>query len=1096
MSMSRLLSTPKLSVLAAGLAALLLSFLAAAANTEAAAQSDSEGQFTVGSESRPDRVDIDMSELPPPPDDPTVPPPGRQEQGPFMFSGAESGDDADATGPSSDGQFDDESVVDEAFTDADPNFDGIGNVANPADPNIDVGPNHVVQMVNLSTQIWDKQGNSLIGPFATNGLWQAAGVGDLCRNNNSGDPIVRYDHLEDRWILSQFAIPSGFSGDPTGFCVAVSQTPDPTNGQWYLYEFVFSDSRSDADAPQVNFDYPKLSVWPDAYYLSSQRGYPGGSIDLWAFDRANMLNGNPATFQRFNVGSPALTMLPSDLDGPPPPRGTPAIFARQIDGDIWGSATGDSTDRIELFEFDVDWQDPSSSSVTKLPILPTQPFDSGLCNPGSLFDNCVPQPGTSTLLATIPNWPMFRLQFRQFPTHQTLTFNHTVDVDGSPHAGIRWYELRRSGGSWDIYQQGTFSPDGGDPGLGDDPHRWMGSVAMDKAGNMALGYTASSNNLFPSVRYTGRRSRDPLGLMPAPETTMVDGSGAVGSSRWGDYTSMVVDPVDGCSFWYTAEYGHDTRGRETRIGSFRFSGCNEADLSIHKGSRQETVVAGEELIYDLRVFNSGPDTAFGVEVTDTLPLGLDYVSDTTGGSCTLSPGTGPSGEDQLECDLGNIPDGQSRHFKIKVEVPQDYFLGGGATSVKNKATVFSDWEDPDEDNNTDMEGTFIDEEADLAVTKVCKPDKELMAGETGFCDITVENQGPSAARDVELTDEITSGTPLTLLDASPSQGSCSESGTTVKCALGNLDAGDSATVRVEFEAEQPGDINDRATVSSETPDPESSNNEDTDSVTVTPASDLVLSKSDSPDPVVAGEGLTYTLTITNDGPSDAPAVVVRDMLPAGITLDSVAGTGGAKCTEGTPGDPSDPTTCEFGTLGASTSESVTINATVLPDTRGTIRNEAEASSDNPDPDDRNNSVREDTLVEGEADLTVSKTSDKSTYKAGEEIVYTVTAENLGPSDARNVEVVDELPLDDSKIIYVSDDQGCTYDSSSHTVTCSVGTLDPGDTFTVNITVDTTSEVDGVITNKATVTSTTTDPDGGNNDVSHDVTVEGACFFFC
>jgi hypothetical protein len=409
--------------------------------------------------------------------------------------------------------------------------------------NGDVGPNHYIQVVNVTFQIFNKQGGTLAGPFLINSLW--AGFGGPCSTQNGGDPIVNYDPLADRWLLSQI---TPFS---TTFheCIAISRTGDPVQGGWFLYDFQLH---------AIN-DYPKIAVWPDAYYMTTQRGFPGAGLQLVAFDRAQMLIGNPATFQTFFLSPPSLVLLPSDLDGPPPPLGTPNFLARQVDGELWGGI-----DRVELFALSINWANPALSTLTALPSLPTSPFDSVLCVPGNLNDNCVPQPGTSVLLETLPNWPMWRLQYRDFGTYETLVFNQTVNVDGTRpgRAGIRWYELRRPpGGAWAIFQQGTQSPDS-------TLHRWMGSIAMDRFGSIALGYSVSSSSVFPQIRYTTRASTDPPGTFSG-EVTLVHGTGSQTIiSRWGDYSSMNVDPVDECTFWYTQQYMVAGGFWRTRIGTF------------------------------------------------------------------------------------------------------------------------------------------------------------------------------------------------------------------------------------------------------------------------------------------------------------------------------------------------------------------------------------------------------------------------------------------------------------------------------------------------------------------------------------------------
>jgi hypothetical protein len=431
------------------------------------------------------------------------------------------------------------------------NFEGISYIsAQVPDTNGDVGPNHYVQIVNVHFAIYDKSGTLLAGPTANNALW--AGTGGLCETNNDGDPIVLYDHLADRWLLSQF-VTWGTQ------CIAVSRGPNPVTDGWWLYEYNLGSL--------VN-DYPKFGVWPDGYYMGTQRGYFGSGSDAWVFERAQMLNGNPASVQGFfDSGG---FMLPADLDGPSPPGGAPGIFARLVDGAEFGGV-----DRLELYELDVDWNTPANSTFTNLPDLATAAFDRELCSGYDLMGRCIDQPGTTNLLESLSAWLMYRLQYRNFGTHETLVVNHTVDVGGDL-AGIRWYELRKSGGNWSIYQQGTYSPDS--------THRWMGSIAMDGDGNMALGYSVSSSSVYPGIRYTGRLASDPLGTLPQGETTIINGSGNVTwSYRWGDYSSMSVDPTDECTFWYTQEYmPASTEQWQTRIASFRFPECGGAPpVAVH-----------------------------------------------------------------------------------------------------------------------------------------------------------------------------------------------------------------------------------------------------------------------------------------------------------------------------------------------------------------------------------------------------------------------------------------------------------------------------------------------------------------------------------
>ncbi len=450
------------------------------------------------------------------------------------------------------------------------NFDGLSNADDiaiigrsplPPDTEGAVGPNHYVQWVNLVFAVWSKSGSRLYGPKAGNSLW--GGFGGPCETTNNGDPIVRYDSLADRFLMSQFALPN-YPNGPFYQCIAVSQTADPT-GAWYRYQFLASSTKMN--------DYPKFGVWPDGYYMSvnqfNQGSLSWGGAGVFAFERSKMLSGlaaNMVYFDLYSVNQCFGGMLPSDLDGPAPPAGAPDYFA-EMDDQAWGCFP---TDRLSIWNFHVDWTIPSSSTfgVNGQPniVLNTVAFDSNMCDYSS---NCIPQPGVSgsSYLDALSDRLMYRLQYRNFGTYQTMVTCHTVDVDGTNHAGIRWYELRNTGSGWSIYQQGTFAPDSA--------NRWMGSIAMNSAGNIALGYSVSSSSIYPSVRYTGRLATDPLGTMPQGENVLVAGSGSQTSSygRWGDYSTMVVDPADDYTFWYTQEYYSTTsdRGWRTRIGSFNFA---------------------------------------------------------------------------------------------------------------------------------------------------------------------------------------------------------------------------------------------------------------------------------------------------------------------------------------------------------------------------------------------------------------------------------------------------------------------------------------------------------------------------------------------
>ncbi|MFQ5667491.1 MAG: hypothetical protein ACE5I7_13840 [Candidatus Binatia bacterium] len=434
-------------------------------------------------------------------------------------------------------------------------FEGVPNVdaVLPPDTNGALGPDHYVQMVNLSFAIFDRSGTELIGPTSINTLWQ--GFGGACETSNDGDPIVLYDHLADRWLLAQFALPR-FPIGPFYLCIAVSVGPDPT-GAYHRYAYRFKKMP----------DYPKFGVWRDGYYVSFNQ-FKSGSLS-WAgqgvavFERDRMLAGLSARavyFDLFRLDPNLGGMLPSSLEGPSPPAGTSNYYS-EVDDDAWGYPA----DQLQIWEFHVDWSNTGSSTFTQTALLPTAAFDTNLCG---YSRNCIPQPG-GTRVDALSDRLMYRLQFRTFSTHDSLVVNHSVDVDGLDHAGIRWYELRNTASGWSIYQQGTYAPDF--------DHRWMGSVAMNQNGDIALGYSVSSDTTFPSVRFTGRLDTDPPGEMTQGEGEIIGGTGyqTHSSGRWGDYSSLVVDPIDDCTFWYTQEY-YATVGSapwQTRVGSFKLREC-------------------------------------------------------------------------------------------------------------------------------------------------------------------------------------------------------------------------------------------------------------------------------------------------------------------------------------------------------------------------------------------------------------------------------------------------------------------------------------------------------------------------------------------
>jgi len=269
-------------------------------------------------------------------------------------------------------------------------------------------------------------------------------------------------------------------------------------------------------------------------------------------------------------------LLPPDIDGNRRPQAhVAAPIVGTMDDD---SSYGATSDALNIWELSVQWNSRPDASLQFVGSLPVAQFDSVFpCGPTSR--DCLPQPGITNPLQFLDvqsyrQRALWRLAYRNFGDYEAIVTNQSVEARPG-EAGVRWYEIRRQDGAYSVYQQGTFAPDDG-------VHRWMGSIAMDNNGNMALGYSVVNGvDVYPGIRYTGRMAGDPLDTMTVPEATIIDGTGVqtTTNSRWGDYTSMNVDPRDDCTFWYVNEYytaeGQATSaaGWQTRIASFRMPDC-------------------------------------------------------------------------------------------------------------------------------------------------------------------------------------------------------------------------------------------------------------------------------------------------------------------------------------------------------------------------------------------------------------------------------------------------------------------------------------------------------------------------------------------
>jgi hypothetical protein len=561
-------------------------------------------------------------------------------------------------------------------------------------------------MVNSDIAVYSKAGAVLMSPRPINGLWSVTPNSE-CFTHNNGDPIVLYDQLADRWMVSQFVVQA--STENYAQCIAISQTPDPT-GAYYLYEF---DQGAD-----VFHDYPHLGLWPDGYYMSTNQ-FPNSTTGIvaagaWVFERPKMILGQSARFVFFdetplaeNCSPAACTytpfgQLPSSLDGKtPPPPGTPNYFVETDDVNAPNTPPAVGLhDEMRIWKFHVDWSDPANSSfgvgssapaavpaitgqyagIAGQPnfIIPVADYIASACQIENGPNDCSPEkiapPQPAQYLDVLGDRLMFRFAYRNYGDHESFVVNQTVDTPPDPSTGVgrngvRWYELRNLSAGPVVYQQSTFAP------LQDPTNplwRWMGSAAMDHSGDFAIGYSASGPNYFPSLHYAGRLASDPVNDLSQGEAVMFAGLGIEANTglfpfrnRWGDYSALTVDPTDDCTFWYTNEYLAPNSPTDilpvdwhTRIGSFRFSQCvSPTSVPIVSAVSRKTHGTAGTFDVDLPLTGGGIEPRTGGATGDhqivvTFGASVSFTGAAT--SCgTVASATGSS--DQVTVNLTGVP---------------------------------------------------------------------------------------------------------------------------------------------------------------------------------------------------------------------------------------------------------------------------------------------------------------------------------------------------------------------------------------------------------------------------------------------------------
>jgi len=586
-------------------------------------------------------------------------------------------------------------------------FEATSSNATPTDPTGAVGPNHFVNAWNSSFRIWDKTGNPLTPP---------ASLGTIFPGQTLGDPIVMYDPFADRFFISEFY--------SNGFLVAVSQGSDPVNDGWYTYQY----------STNTFPDYPKYSIWSDGYYITANKNSSSAGFTevVYAIDRDKILEGDPTAQM---IGFPLPTINTYGFYSPlgfnvtggelPPPGNAPIVYMQD---DSWG---GVSTDHLKIWSINVDWDTPNNSTISNPQVINTAPFD-GLFDGGS-FSN-LPQPSgpdIDALQATV----MYMAQYRRFSTHNSVVFNFVVDLDGSDdYAGIRWYELRQpnDGDPWEIHQEGTYAqPDG--------HSAFSGNMCMDSDGNIALAYTIVSENIYPSLRYTGRYATDPLNVMTIEEESYAEGTQPDPFYRYGDYSQMTIDPNDDKTFWSIGEY-FTGGSRKNQVGVFKIAPDLANDVGVVSvDAPVDGILSNAELV-TVTIRN------FGVATQTNIPVSFK-IND---------------GSVITETFTGSIESNTNAQYTFTAT--GDFSVPGATYQIHAGTLMGSDQNIENDTISSWVKHLYTD---DIGVAGIISPESGTYMSDEETVTVSIANFGANTQSNFDVSYTLNGGTPVTEQVAGP-----------------------------------------------------------------------------------------------------------------------------------------------------------------------------------------------------------------------------------------------------------------------------------------------------------------------------------------